>query len=119
VVAGGKPDVVRSVPGVPASLVESFVGALTRAAQCFGTLPGTLESVRVHDEAFGKLIDADKVRDAYHDRLPVTAENLTEAGSVASHLLAQFTAAEAAAELPVEPLVEPVAAGDAPSAVEG
>jgi hypothetical protein len=93
-VAREKPGAVRPVPGAPAELVESFVNALTRAAECFAALPGTLDAVRVHDQAFGKLIDADKVRDAYHDRLPATAANLAEAGTAAGHLLAQFTAVE-------------------------
>jgi hypothetical protein len=92
--SNGTSDLVRSLPGVSASLVEPFVAALAQAAECFEGLPAALETARVHDTAFGKLIDAEKVRDAYHQRLPATATNLAEARAVLEHLRAQFAAVE-------------------------
>ncbi len=48
----------------------------------------------MHEHAFGKLIDAAKVRDAYHDRLPATQVNLTEAREVAESFVAEVTSKE-------------------------
>jgi hypothetical protein len=83
---------VRTLPGVEPAAVTTFVEALTSAAERLGGVAASLEAARVHDEAFGKLIDAAKVRDAYHKRLPATEHNLGEARAVIEHLLTEFTA---------------------------
>ena len=69
--------------------------ALVDALDALGTgcteFAKELEAGTVHEHAFGKLIDAAKVRDAYHDRLPATTGNLAEAREVAESFLAEFT----------------------------
>lgn len=87
-----KTAAVRTLPGVEPAAVTAFVEALTAAAERLGGVAASLESARVHDEAFGKLIDAAKVRDAYHKRLPATEHNLGEARAVIEHLLIEFSA---------------------------
>lgn len=80
-------------PGVPGQAGDQalpLAEALARAVRCFAELPGTLEAARVHDQAFGRLIDAQRVRDAYHERLPATEENLAAAHDSAEHLLARL-----------------------------
>ena len=84
----------RALAGVESSAVAGFLVALRSASERLGGIAEQLETARVHDEAFGKLIDADKVRDAYHERLPATEHNLTEARDVIEHFLAEFAAAE-------------------------
>lgn len=76
------PNDVRVLTGVPPETVEAFLGALAAAAGRLRALPERLEAARVHDAAFGKLIDAAKVREAYHDRLPATERNIDEACAV-------------------------------------
>ena len=83
---------IRPLPGVAAPTVAAFVSALTEAKDRLAGVADLLESSRVHDEAFGRLIDAAKVRDAYHNRLPATGHNLGEARAVIEHLLAEFAA---------------------------
>lgn len=73
-------------------LVRALVGALTAVEAGFAEFAAALEAGSVHEHAFGKLIDAAKVRDAYHERLPATRVNLAEAGEVARDLLAEFAA---------------------------
>ena len=68
------------------ALVEAFDALTEKCAD----LSGQLEAGAVHEHAFGKLIDASKVRDAYHDRLPATEGNLREAREVAEAFLAEF-----------------------------
>ena len=82
---------LRTLPGVEPTAVSAFVAALAAARATLDTIPARLESARVHDEAFGKLIDAHKVRDAYHERLPATEHNIDEACSILDHLTAEFT----------------------------
>lgn len=94
------PAGIRMLPGVEPAAVTAFVGALTSASERLAGISGRLEAARVHDEAFGKLIDAAKVRDAYHNRLPATEHNLGEARAVLEHLIAGFTAAAASAAGP-------------------
>jgi hypothetical protein len=89
---------VRTLPGVEPAVVAAFVEALTSAAERLGGISSRLEAARVHDRAFGKLIDAAKVRDAYHERLPATEHNLAEARDVIDHFLAEFTGGEARGE---------------------
>jgi hypothetical protein len=86
----GRDEAARDhdAPAVP------LARALEEAAQCFAALPGVLEAARVHDEAFGRLIDAQRVRDAYHDRLPATETNLAAAHDCAAHLLVRLAALE-------------------------
>lgn len=83
---------VRALQGVEPTAVTAFIDALTRAAERLGGITSHLEAARVHDEAFGKLIDADKIREAYHARLPATEHNLAEARGVIDHFLAEFAA---------------------------
>lgn len=82
---------VRTLPGVEPAVVAAFAEALTSASERLGGISSHLEAARVHDRAFGKLIDAAKVRDAYHERLPATEHNLAEARDVIEHFLAEFT----------------------------
>lgn len=70
--------------------VTAFIEALTTASERLGGITAHLEAANVHDEAFGKLIDADKIREAYHARLPATEHNLAEARNVIDHFLAAF-----------------------------
>ncbi len=103
VIAVTGPDVAangRVLPGAAASDVTGFISALVDAHSRLAAVADRLETARVHDEAFGKLIDAAKVRDAYHQRLPATEHNLDEARAVIEHLLAEFTAAPGAAARP-------------------
>ena len=78
-------------------LVRALVDALASMEAGFAQFAARLEAGSVHEHAFGKLIDASKVREAYHERLPATQANLAEAAEVAREFLAEFTAAPAAA----------------------
>jgi hypothetical protein len=80
---------------VEPAAVSAFVTALAAARGTLDAIPPRLEGARVHDDAFGKLIDAHKVRDAYHERLPATERNIGEACSVIDHLTAEFAAVPA------------------------
>jgi hypothetical protein len=94
---------VRALQGVEPKAVAAFIEALTSASERLGGITAHLAAARVHDEAFGKLIDADKIRDAYHARLPATEHNLAEARSVIDHFLAEFNAnADADADAPAD-----------------
>ena len=88
----------RALAGVESSAVAGFLSALASASERLGGITQHLETARVHDEAFGKLIDADKVRDAYHERLPATEHNLAEARDVIEHFLAEFAAVDMSGE---------------------
>ena len=90
----------RTLPGAAPLDVTGFINALVDARSRLTAVAERLETARVHDEAFGKLIDAAKVRDAYHQRLPATGHNLDEARAVIEHLLTEFTAAPGAAARP-------------------
>jgi predicted component of type VI protein secretion system len=83
---------VRALKDVEPTAVATFIDALTSASERLGGIESHLEAARVHDEAFGKLIDAAKIRDAYHARLPATEHNLAEARAVIDHFLAEFAA---------------------------
>ena len=83
---------VRALQHAEPTAVATFIEALTSASERLGGITAHLEAARVHDEAFGKLIDADKIREAYHARLPATEHNLAEARSVIDHFLAVFNA---------------------------
>ncbi|HEV3170148.1 MAG TPA: hypothetical protein VGZ32_07400 [Actinocrinis sp.] len=85
----------RPLPGVDPAAVSAFVAALDAARTTLLEVPTRLEAARVHDDAFGKLIDAHKVRDAYHERLPATERNITEACEVIEHLTGEFAAVPA------------------------
>jgi ATP-dependent Clp protease ATP-binding subunit ClpA len=67
---------------------ETFVQALRTAQAALREVPGKLEGARVHDFAFGKLFEATEVRDAYHNRLPETEKDITEACEVIAHFIA-------------------------------
>ena len=95
-----RPAPIRTMSGVEPAAVIAFVEALTSASERLAGISGRLEAARVHDEAFGKLIDAAKVRDAYHKRLPATEHNLGEARAVIEHLLTEFTADAPLAQTP-------------------
>jgi hypothetical protein len=83
---------VRVLPGVAPESVAAFVAALAGAEDALAAITARLEAARVHDTAFGRLFDAVKVRDAYHDRLPATERNVAEARAVIGHLRAEFSA---------------------------
>jgi hypothetical protein len=91
---GGEVGLVRDLPGVDPSLVRALVGSLESMEAGFAAFAGRLEAGAVHEHAFGKLVDAAKVRDAYHDRLPATQVNLAEAREVAESFVAEFTSKE-------------------------
>jgi hypothetical protein len=82
--------VAVEIDGVPQHSVPGFLAGLAQASETLGAVPARLEAGRVHDVAFGKLIDAAKVRDAYHQRLPATAENIAEARLLIDHFIAEF-----------------------------
>lgn len=86
----GENGAVRQLPGVAPERVRALVGALAEVERRCAALAASLEAATVHEHAFGKLIDAGKVRDAYHDRLPKAKENLAEAGAVAREFLVEF-----------------------------
>ena len=92
--SGGDVGLVRVLPGVEPGLAEALVGALSAVGAACVTFGEQLNAAGVHEHAFGKLIDAAKVRDAYHDRLPATQVNLTEAREVAESFVAEFTSKE-------------------------
>jgi hypothetical protein len=92
--AGGDVRIVRVLPEVEPGLVEALVGALDAVGAACVTFGEQLESASVHEHAFGKLVDAAKVRDAYHERLPATKVNLTEAREVAESFAAEFGSKE-------------------------
>ena len=100
----------RPLPGVDPAAVSAFVAALDAARKTLLEVPARLEAARVHDDAFGKLIDAHKVRDAYHERLPATERNIGEACEIIDHLTGEFAAAAAVR-------AEPAPCGDAASEV--
>jgi hypothetical protein len=77
---------------VAPELVRALVEAFDALTEKCTDLSGQLEAGAVHEHAFGKLIDATKVCDAYHDRLPATKANLAEAREVAAAFLAEFVA---------------------------
>jgi hypothetical protein len=92
--SGGDVRIVRVLPGVESGLVEALVDALDAVRAACVTFGEQLDGAGVHEHAFGKLIDAAKVRDAYHERLPATRVNLTEAREVAESFAAEFTSKE-------------------------
>lgn len=92
--SGGDVRFVRVLPGVGPGLAEALVDALDAVGAACVTFGEQLNAAGVHEHAFGKLIDAAKVRDAYHDRLPATQVNLTEAREVAESFVAEFTSKE-------------------------
>lgn len=102
---GGEIGAVRRLPGVAPERVHALVDALTEIERRCGAFAERLDAGSVHEHAFGKLVDAGKVRDAYLDRLPKAKENLAEAAAVAREFLAEFAApAEPEPEaLPAEP----------------
>jgi hypothetical protein len=120
---GGEVGLVRVLPGAEADLVRTLVDALGGLDAGFAAFAGQLETGAVHEHAFGKLIDAAKVRDAYHERLPATRVNLAEAGEVARSLLAEFAGLPAAdAPVPAQdaqaepsPPAEPAVAAPVPA----
>lgn len=74
------------------SLVRALVDALAALDATCGEFAGHLDAGGVHEHAFGKLVDAAKVRDAYHERLPAMKVNLGEARDVARSFTAEFAA---------------------------
>ena len=72
--------------------LRALLDALGGLQAGFAEFSAKLEAGAVHEHAFGKLIDAAKVREAYHDRLPATKLNLSEAGDVARDFLREFAA---------------------------
>jgi hypothetical protein len=98
----GENGAVRQLPGVAPERVRALVDALAEVERRCAAVAASLEAATVHEHAFGKLIDAGKVRDAYHDRLPKAKENLAEAGAVAREFLAEFAGPAAAVPPPRE-----------------
>ena len=72
--------------------MRGLVQALDALVAGCADFSAELTAGSVHEHAFGKLIDATKVCDAYHDRLPATKANLAEAREVAADFLAEFAA---------------------------
>ena len=89
---GGEDGLVRDLPEVDGALLRALLDALGGLEAGFSDFSAKLEAGAVHEHAFGKLIDAAKVREAYHDRLPATKLNLSEAGEVARDFLGEFAA---------------------------
>lgn len=89
---GGEDGLVRDLPQVDGALLRALLDALGGLEAGFSDFSAKLEAATVHEHAFGKLIDASKVREAYHDRLPATKLNLSEAGDVARDFLREFAA---------------------------
>ena len=87
---GGQNGTLRVLPGVEPALLAALVEALGGIDRACGGFAEQLEHGGVHEHAFGKLVDAAKVRDAYHDRLPKTKENMEEARGVARDFLGEF-----------------------------
>jgi hypothetical protein len=77
---------------VEPSLVRTLVDALGALDASCVEFDNRLDAGGVHEHAFGKLVDAAKVRDAYHDRLPAMKVNLAEARDVARSFTAEFAA---------------------------
>jgi hypothetical protein len=71
----------------PAPATAAFVVALRTAGDALAAVPLKLEGARVHDQAFGKLFEAGEVRDAYHQRLPETEQDVVEAREVIEHFI--------------------------------
>jgi len=67
--------------------LDAFVAALRTAEASLREVPGLLEGARVHDFAFGKMFEATEVRDAYHNRLPETENDIAEACEVIDHFV--------------------------------
>jgi hypothetical protein len=112
---GGEVGVVRVLPGVPPELVRTLVDGLVALDAGFAAFSARLEAGTVHEHAFGKLIDAAKVRDAYHDRLPATRVNLTEAAEVARSFIAEFAAQDTPSVPDAPSLPDTPSVPDAPS----
>lgn len=91
---------MRDLPGVEPSLVRALVDALAALDASCDEFADHLDAGGVHEHAFGKLVDASKVRDAYHERLPAMKVNLGEARDVARSFTAEFT-------VPLPPQREP------------
>src|SRR5437660_747779 len=72
---------------VTADPMDAFVAALRVAEASLREVPGMLEAARVHDFAFGKMFEATEVRDAYHQRLPETGNDIAEACEVIDHFI--------------------------------
>ena len=89
--SGGDVRLVRDLPGVAPELVRALVESLDALVASCADFSAKLAAGSVHEHAFGKLIDAAKVCDAYHDRLPATQGNLTEAREVAEAFVVEFT----------------------------
>jgi hypothetical protein len=88
--SGGDVRLVRVLPGVAPELVRALVDALDALGAGCADFSAQLTAGTVHEHAFGKLIDATKVCDAYHDRLPATQGNLAEAREVAESFIVEF-----------------------------
>ena len=70
------------------SATEAFAEALRTAGAALAGVPALLEGARVHETAFGKLFEAAEVREAYHQRLPETENDIAEALEVIEHFVA-------------------------------
>ena len=90
--------------------MHALVDALESMEAGFARFALQLEAATVHEHAFGKLIDAAKVRDAYHDRLPATRVNLAEAAEVAREFVTEFAPPPADAKADDGPGAQPGAA---------
>ena len=88
--SGGDVGLVRDLPGVAPELARGLVQALDALVAGCADFSAKLTAGSVHEHAFGKLIDAAKVCDAYHERLPATQGNLAEAREVAESFVAEF-----------------------------
>jgi hypothetical protein len=99
----------------------AFAAALRTAGAALAEVPGLLEDARVHEAAFGKLFEAAEVREAYHQRLPETEDDVAEALEVIAHFVAGLegghpigarerdAGAESSSAAPAAPAAEAVA----------
>jgi hypothetical protein len=74
---------------------KTFADALRTGAAALAEVPALLEGARVHEAAFGKLFEAAEVRDAYHQRLPETEQDIVEALEVIEHFVVGLTGGHA------------------------
>lgn len=88
---------------VSADPMDAFVAALRVAEASLREVPGMLEAARVHDFAFGKMFEATEVRDAYHQRLPETENDIAEACEVIDHFIGGLSERHAIAANPGGP----------------
>jgi hypothetical protein len=74
--------------GTTGEPVADFVAALRAADAALVGVRDRVAAARVHENAFGKLFEAQAVRNTYHERLPTMARDFDEARAVLTHFIA-------------------------------